>query len=131
MGPSLIGWVREYQEHLRILKRGTRRHERTCSTLATTRSLRAVLWTDFGEVSNWRALVDDLRHEWMDWVLDYLAKPTACSIYRIPEWWPVNLRWRGGGRRKGRALLQEIGGFHHGELIGDHRICVIRATAMC
>jgi hypothetical protein len=23
----------------------------------------------------------------MDWVLDYLAKPTACSIYRIPERW--------------------------------------------
>jgi hypothetical protein len=64
MGPSLIGWVREYQEHLRILKRGTRGHERTCSTLATARSLHAVLWTDLGEVSNWRALVDDLGTSW-------------------------------------------------------------------
>ena len=85
MDSSSIGWVREYQEHLRILKRGTRGHERTCSTLATARSLRAVLWTDLGEVSNWRALVDDLRYELMDWVLDYLAEPKARSIYRILE----------------------------------------------
>jgi hypothetical protein len=61
----------------------------------------------------------------MDWVLDYLAELTACSIYRIPKWWPMNLRWRGGGRRKKRALSQEIGGFHRDGLIGDHRICVI------
>jgi hypothetical protein len=88
-----------------------------------------VLWSDLGEVSNWRALVDDLRHELMDWVLDYLAKMTAHSIYRLRKRWPVNLRWRGGGRREGRVLSQEIGGFHHGELTSDHRICVIRATA--
>jgi hypothetical protein len=59
MGPSLIGWVREYQEHLRILKRGTIGHEQTCSTLATARSLRAVFWTDLGEVSNSEALVNN------------------------------------------------------------------------
>jgi hypothetical protein len=47
-------------------------------------------------------------------VLDYLAEPTTCSIYRIPERWPVNLTWHGGGRRKKRALSQEIGGFHRG-----------------
>jgi hypothetical protein len=64
----------------------------------------------------------------MDWVLDYLAKPMTHSNYRIPERWPMNLRWRGDGRRKRRALSQEIGGFHHGELTGDHRTCVIRAT---
>jgi hypothetical protein len=92
MGPSLIGWVREYQEHLRILKRGTKGHERTYSTLAMARSLRAVLWTDLGDVTNWRALVDDLRHELVYWLLDYLEEPTTCSIYRIPERWPVNLR---------------------------------------
>jgi hypothetical protein len=46
----------------------------------------------------------------MDWVLDYLAEPTTHSIYRIPEQWPVNLRWRGGGQGKKRALSQEIGG---------------------
>jgi hypothetical protein len=59
MGPSLIGWVMEYQEHLRILKQGTRGHERTCSMLATLRSLHAVLWTDLGEVSNSGALVNN------------------------------------------------------------------------
>jgi hypothetical protein len=129
MGPSLIASVEKHQGHIRILKRGTRGHERTCSTLATARSLRAVLWTDLGEVPNWRALVDDLRHELMDWVLDYLAKPTTHSIYRIPKRWPVNLRWRGGGRRKRRALSQEIRGLHRGKLTGDHRTCVIQATA--
>jgi hypothetical protein len=50
----------------------------------------------------------------MDWVLDYLAEPMACSIYRILEWCPVNLRWHGDGRRVRRALSQEIGGFHRG-----------------
>jgi hypothetical protein len=65
----------------------------------------------------------------MYWLLDYLAEPMACSIYRIPERWLVNLRWRGGGRRERRVLSQEIGGFHCGKLSGDHRLCVIRATA--
>jgi hypothetical protein len=61
----------------------------------------------------------------MGWVLDYLAELTACSIYRIPERWPVNLRWRGGGWRKKRALSQEIGGFYRGGQTDDHQICVI------
>jgi hypothetical protein len=64
----------------------------------------------------------------MDWVLDYLVEPAACSIYRIPKQWPVNLRWRGGCRREGGALAQAIGGFHRGELTDDHRTCVIQAT---
>jgi hypothetical protein len=131
MGSSLIGRVEEHEGHIRVLKQESRRHERTCSTLTTARSLRTVLWTDLGEISNWRALVDDLRHELVYWLLDYLAELTACSIYRIPERWPVNLRWCGGGRRERRALSQEIGGFHHGELTGDHRTCVIRSTATC
>jgi hypothetical protein len=58
----------------------------------------------------------------MDWVLDYLAEPMAHSIYRIPERWPMNLRWRGGSWRKKRALSQEISGFHRGGLTGDHQI---------
>jgi hypothetical protein len=85
MGSVLIGRVKKHQGHIRVLKQENNEYERTCSMLATTRSLRAVLWTDLGEVSNWRALVDDLRHELMDWVLDYLMEPTAHSIYRIPE----------------------------------------------
>jgi hypothetical protein len=40
----------------------------------------------------------------------------------------MNLRWRGGGRREGGALAQAIGGFHRGELTGDHQMCVIQAT---
>ena len=70
-----------------------------------------------------------MRNEWIDWVLDYLAKPTTCSIYRIPKRWPVNLRWRGGGRRGTELLAQAIGGFHRGEVTGDHQTCVIQATA--
>jgi hypothetical protein len=128
MGSSLIGRVEKHQGHIRVLKQESRGHDRTCSTLATARSLHVVLRTDLGKISNWRALVDDLRHELVYWLLDYLVEPTACSIYRIPERWPMNLRWRGGGRRERRALSQEIGGFHCGELIGDHRMCVIRAT---
>ena len=58
----------------------------------------------------------------MDWVLDYLAEPTTHSIYRIPEQWPVNLRWRGGGWRENGALAQAIGGFHCGELTDDERV---------
>jgi hypothetical protein len=78
-----------------------------------------MLCTDLGKVSNWRALVDDLRHELMDWVLDYLAEPTTCSIYRIPERWPVNLRWRGGGRRGKELLAQAIRGCYRGKATGD------------
>jgi hypothetical protein len=60
-------------------------------------------------------------------VLEYLAGLRVRSIYRIHERWPVNLRCRGGGRREGGTLVQAIGGFHRGELTGDHRICVTRA----
>jgi hypothetical protein len=73
--------------------------------------------------------VDDLSHELVYWVCDYLAEPMAHSIYRARGLWPMNLRWRGGGQREGRALSQGIGGFHHGELTDDQRTCVIRVTA--
>jgi hypothetical protein len=43
----------------------------------------------------------------MDWALDYLAEPTTCSIYRIPERWPVNLRWRDGGRRERSTVARD------------------------
>jgi hypothetical protein len=57
-----------------------------------------------------------LRHELIDWVLDYLAELTTHSIYRIRGRWSVNWRWHGGGWREGGALVQRIGGFHHGEV---------------
>jgi hypothetical protein len=65
----------------------------------------------------------------VDWMLEYLAEPKVCSIYRALERWPMNLRSRGGGQREGGALAQAIGGFHSGKLTGDHWICITRATA--
>jgi hypothetical protein len=47
---------------------------------------------------------------------NYLAESTAHSIYRIRGQWPVNWRWRGGGRREGGALAQRIGGLHRGKV---------------
>jgi hypothetical protein len=82
---SLIEWVEEHQENLRTLKRESIEHERTCSTLATTGSLCAVFCTDLGEIPNWGSLVSNWRHERVDWMLDYLAEPTTCSIYRPPR----------------------------------------------
>jgi hypothetical protein len=40
------------------------------------------------------------------WLRDYLADLTTCSIYRAQGWWLLNLEWRAGGRREGRALGQ-------------------------
>jgi hypothetical protein len=45
--------------------------------------------------------VDDLRHELVRWVRDYLAELTGCSIYKARGLWLVNLEWRAGGRREG------------------------------
>jgi hypothetical protein len=78
----------------------------------------------FGGIPNWDSLVSNWRQERVDWMLEYLAEMRVCSIYRALERWPVNLRSCGGGRREGGALAQAIGGFHHGELTDDHRICI-------
>ena len=63
--------------------------------------------------------MDDLRHGLVRWVRDYLAELTACSIYRARGRWLMNLEWRAGGRREGRALAQEMRGFHRGKITGD------------
>jgi hypothetical protein len=73
MGSSLIGWVEKHQGHIRVLKRGNRGRERTYIGLAMASSLSTVLWTDLGEVSNRGSLVDNRRHGWVCWVLDYIA----------------------------------------------------------
>jgi hypothetical protein len=65
--------------------------------------------------------VDNLRHEWVRWMRDYLAELMACSIYRARGRWLVNLEWCAGGRREGRALAQEMCGFHRGKVTGDER----------
>jgi hypothetical protein len=72
--------------------------------------------------------MNNLRHEWVRWVLEYLAELRACSIYRIHERWRLIWGKTRSGRRERRALSQEIGGFHRGELTGDQWTWVIRAT---
>jgi hypothetical protein len=67
--------------------------------------------------------VDNPRHEWVRWMLDYLAELMARSIYRTRGRWLLNLAWRAGGRREGRALAQEVRGFHRGKVTGDERTC--------
>jgi hypothetical protein len=47
--------------------------------------------------------VDDLRHELVYWMRDYLAKSMARSIYRARGRWLLNLEWRAGGRREGMS----------------------------
>jgi hypothetical protein len=121
---SLIERVEEHQGHVRVLKQESRGQDRTWSALATVRPSLRRRKTDLGEVSNLGALVSNWRHERVCWVHSYLAEPRVCSIYSALERWPVNLRWRCGGRREKGALAQAIGGFHRGELTGDHRICV-------
>jgi hypothetical protein len=54
-------------------------------------------------------------------MLDYLAGLMARSIYRTRGRWLLNLAWRAGGRREGRAPAQEVRGFHHGKVTGDER----------
>jgi hypothetical protein len=119
---SLIERVKEHQGHVRVLKQESRGQDRTWSTLATVRPSLRWRKTDLGEVSNSGALVSNWRHEWVCWVHNYIAKRRVCSIYSAHERWPVNLRWRGGGRREGGALAQAIGGVYCGKLTGDDRV---------
>ena len=60
-----------------------------------------------------------MRHEWVRWMLDYLVELMAHSIYRARGRWLLNLEWHAGGRREGRALAQELRGFHGDRLTDD------------
>jgi hypothetical protein len=84
---SSINQVEEHQENIRALKQESKDHERTWNELATVRLLCAVFRTDLGEIPNWGSLVSNWRHERVDWMLEYLAEPRVCSIYRILEQW--------------------------------------------
>jgi hypothetical protein len=64
-------------------------------------------------------MVANRRQERVLGLRDYLAELMACSIYRARGRWLFNLEWRAGGRREGRALVQELRGFHRGRLTGD------------
>jgi hypothetical protein len=66
-------------------------------------SHRTVFLIDLGEIPNWGSLVNDLRHEWVHWVLEYLAELRACSNYRIHERWRLIWGKTRGGRRGGRV----------------------------
>jgi hypothetical protein len=50
--------------------------------------------TDLGELQNWSALVDNLRHGLVRWVCDYLAVLTGAAIYRFHRRWRLILRRR-------------------------------------
>jgi hypothetical protein len=55
-------------------------------------------------------------------VLDYMAEPNVCSIYRIRWRWLVIWSWRGGGRRGKRLLALAIRGVHRGKLTDDEHV---------
>jgi hypothetical protein len=73
--------------------------------------------------------MDNSRHGWVRWMLDYLAELMARSIYRARGRWLLNLTWRAGSRREGRALAQRIGGFQRGEVTDDKQTRLRRVTA--
>ena len=81
MGSSLIGRVDKHQGRIRVLKRESRGHERTCSTLAMVRCSRGGIHTDLGEMGNWAALVDNWRQVLVRWTRNYLAEFPGASIY--------------------------------------------------
>jgi hypothetical protein len=81
--------VAKYLQHTETLReQGS--HEWTCNKLATVSSHRTVFLIDLGEIPNWTSLLNDLRHEWVRWLLEYLAELRARSIYRIQGRWLVN-----------------------------------------
>jgi hypothetical protein len=65
--PSSIGGVGEQQGHTSTLKRENREYERTWDLLTTVRSNRAVFLSDLGEMRNWRAVVNNWRHNLVAW----------------------------------------------------------------
>jgi hypothetical protein len=82
-----------------------------------------VFLTDLGEIQNWSALVDNLRHGLLRWVSDYLGELMARLIYRDQGRWLLIWAWCAGGRREGRALAQRTRGFHRGKVTGDDWTC--------
>jgi hypothetical protein len=100
---SIKGRANEYHEHVWVLKHDRREREHTWEWLATVRSLSRWQKPDLGKILNWRALVTDSEYELVFWLLDYPVEPATHSIYSFQRRWPVNLGWRGGGRREGRV----------------------------
>jgi hypothetical protein len=57
------------------------------------------------------------------WLHDEPTELMARLIYRARGRWLLNLEWRAGSRREGRALAQEMHGFHRDETTGDDQTC--------
>jgi hypothetical protein len=69
--------VEELQEDLRMLEQESREYERTWNTLTTVRANCAVFLRDLGEILIWGVLGEDLRHELLHWLRNYLAEWTG------------------------------------------------------
>jgi hypothetical protein len=68
---------------------------------------------------NWRVVAANWRQEQVLGLGDNLTQSTMPSIYRGAKRWPVNLVWRGGGRRRRGLLAHTIGGHTRGKLTSD------------
>jgi hypothetical protein len=53
---------------------------------------------------------------------DDLMQQTMPSIYSGAKRWPVNLVWRGGGRRVRRVLSRELSGIYRDGLTSDEPV---------
>jgi hypothetical protein len=83
---SLIERVEEHQGHVWVLKQESKEQDRTWSALTTVRSFSRRRKTDFGELGNSGALVNNWRQVLVLWMGNYPTELMACSIYRVHEW---------------------------------------------
>jgi hypothetical protein len=60
--------------------------------------------TDFGELQNWSALVDNLRHGRVRWMCKYLMELTGGVIYRFHRRWRLIPRGRAATRKESESL---------------------------
>jgi hypothetical protein len=102
-----------------MLKQESREHEQTWNSLTTVRALPRWRKTELGEMGNWRVVVANQRQERVLRLGDDLTQQTVPSIYSGAKRWPVNLVWRGGGRRRKESLAHEISGCNRGNLTSD------------
>jgi hypothetical protein len=64
------------------------------------RDLHGGIPTDLGEMVDWSALVDNLRHGLVRWMRKYLAEFTGAAIYRFHRRWWLILRRREAARER-------------------------------
>jgi hypothetical protein len=113
-------WVGEHRRHMRILKRGSRRHGLTWIALAAVRcSLRwrKPIWGELKIRELWWTIEGGIGAL----VLWWCSKLPWPSIYRGLRRWHVIRPSNAGGRRKRGALAQWIGVLRRGNCSGDQR----------